>query len=105
MNESAGPRKETVTVHILGEEYTLKSQASPDYTRRVAEHVNHVAGEVRQEGGVMDPKKVAILTALSLADELFRQKGELDRVHEAVADRAEKLTRRVLEVVDAGAGE
>jgi cell division protein ZapA len=100
MSQAEGVDKETVTVEILGEEYVLKSEASPEYTRRVAEHVDQMASEIREDGGIMDTKRLAILTALAITDQLFRVKEGVDRVRGAVERRAERLTREVLEVVE-----
>lgn len=101
MSEAPTSRnREMVTVEIMGEEYTLRSDTSPEYTRKVADHVNRVAAEVRQQGGVMDPRKIAILAALTVTDQMFRVKDGVDRVRGIVDQRAEKLTRRVLEVVE-----
>ena len=100
MSQAEGVDKKTVTVEILGEEYVLKSEASPEYTRRVAEHVDRMASEIREDGGIMDSKRLAILTALAITDQLFRVKEGVDRVRGAVERRAERLTEEVLSVVE-----
>lgn len=100
MSATDGAGKDTVTVRILGEEYALKSEASPEYTRRVAEHVDRMASEIREESGFMDPKRLAILTALAITDQLFRLKGGVERVQVAVEQRAERLMGEVLAVVE-----
>jgi cell division protein ZapA len=107
MTEKERSNKETVEVEveILGESYSLKSETSPEYTRRVAKHVDQTAREIREESGVMDQKKVAILTALAVADQLFRMREGLDVVKGLAEKRAERLTKEILSAVKQGGGE
>ncbi len=92
----------TVEVSILGETYSLKSETSAEYTRRVAAHVERMANEIRQESGVVDPRKLAVLTALEVTDQLFRMREGVERVRQLAEKRAERLSREVLDVVNAG---
>ncbi len=92
----------TVDVHILGETYSIRSETSEEYTRRVAEHVDGMAREIRDETGVVDQKKVAILTALAITDQLFRMREGVERVKAVVEKRAERLTAEVLRHLEGG---
>jgi len=68
---------ERVEVEILGQKYTLRSEADPKYLRDLAafveKRVKSVAGQVRGQ----DPVKALALAALYIADELFRAREEL----------------------------
>ena len=96
--------KEMVEVQILGESYTIASETSTDYTRRVAEHVDTTAREIREESGVVDVKKVAILAALAVTDQLFRMREGVDVVKGLAEKRSERLTAEVLGVVEGATG-
>jgi cell division protein ZapA len=96
--------KEMVEVQILGEPYNIASETSTDYTRRVAEHVDTTAREIREESGVVDVKKVAILTALAVTDQLFRMREGVDVVKGLAEKRSERLTAEVLGVVEGSSG-
>ncbi|HJP59459.1 MAG TPA: cell division protein ZapA [Gemmatimonadaceae bacterium] len=63
---------------ILGDEYSIRSDASPERTRAVAEHVDQVIRETMRAGNIVETQKAAILAALSITDELFdaRESGE-----------------------------
>ena len=97
--------KEMVEVQILGESYTIRSETSPEYTRRVADHVDSTAREIREESGVVDVKKVAILTALAVTDQLFRMREGVDVVKGLAEKRAERMTAEVLSVIEPGSGD
>ena len=87
--------KMLVTVTIGGEEYTLRSDRLPEYTKAAAEHVDRALGEVRSGGKIVESHKAAILAALSITDELFQarkgQKEMADRLTALVADLAPLL--------------
>lgn len=71
-------RKHSVKVEILGEEYALRSDATPDHTRAVAAHVDATVRRVMESGTVVETHKMAILAALQIADELFRTRAALE---------------------------
>lgn len=64
-------KKNVVKVSILGDEYSIRSDASPERTRAVAEHVDKVIRETMRAGNIVETQKAAILAALSITDELF----------------------------------
>jgi cell division protein ZapA len=67
--------KHSVRVQIFGEEYAIRTDADPEHTRAVAEHVDKAIRAVVQGGAVVEPHKAAILAALQITDELFRMRG------------------------------
>ena len=97
--------QEMVEVRILGESYTIKSETTADYTRRVAEHVDRMAKEIQDESGIIDQKKVAVLTALAVTDQLFRMREGVEVVKGLAEKRAERLAGEVLSVVEQASGD
>lgn len=71
------PAKNVVKVSILNEDFTLKSEASPEHTVAVAEHVDRTIRHILGAGGAVEARKAAILAALQITDELMqaRQAG------------------------------
>lgn len=63
--------KHAVKVMIGGEEFTVRSELSPEYTREVAAYVDEALARVRESLPLIEPHKAAILAALSITDELF----------------------------------
>ncbi len=74
--EGGGERRTSVRVTIFGDEYTIRSDASPSHTREVAEYVDRTIRQVLSAGTVVETHKVAILAALQITDELFRARAE-----------------------------
>jgi cell division protein ZapA len=88
------PAKKTlVKVHILGEEYTIRSDASAEHTRAVAEHVDDTIRRIMQSGSVVETHKAAILAALQIAGEYFRAREADVATGVAIADLSEELRR------------
>lgn len=63
--------KSVITVNIFGNEYTIKGVAKPDYIISLANFLNNKMTEVQEATGLKDAKKIAILAAINIADELF----------------------------------
>ena len=68
-------QKSLVRVSIFGHEYTVKAPANPEYIKEVAEYVSKRMKEV-EKGLASDQStsRIAILTAMNIADELFAKK-------------------------------
>ena len=81
-----GRARTSVRVTILGEEYTIRTDASPSHTRDVAEHVDRIIRQVMGSGSVVETHKAAILAALQVTDELFRERAESRQLSEAIGD-------------------
>ena len=64
--------KQVVRVTIVGEEYAIRSEATPEHTRAVAQYVDDAIRRVLSSGGAGEARKAAILAALQITDQLFR---------------------------------
>ena len=84
-------KKSLVTVTIGNEDYTLKSDRAPDYTRAVAAHVDARLKEVLSSGTMVETHKAAVLAALAVTDELFQSR----RAQQDLADRLHTLAREL----------
>lgn len=66
------PAKNSVRVTIGGEEYTVRSELPPEYTREVAAYLDQSLSRIRDLLPTVEPHKAAILAALAITDELFQ---------------------------------
>ncbi|HEY8484590.1 MAG TPA: cell division protein ZapA [Longimicrobiales bacterium] len=92
---SEGVKKTTVTVEIAGEEYAIRSDASPEYVKECAAYVDRLVEEVLQQGSLVEVHKAVILAALSLADQLFQARSESEALRREVARLAGKLAGEI----------
>lgn len=68
--------KNRIEVEILGQKYTIRSDAPPDYVRELAAYIEQRVRQIRGDGAAHDPAKLLALAALYIVDELFRQRDE-----------------------------
>ena len=71
-------KKNVVTVSILGGEYTLRTETSPEHAKAVAAYVDEVITETMESGARIESHKAAILAALRIAGELFEARSEAE---------------------------
>ena len=72
--------KVVVRVRIIGEEYTLRTEASAAHTEAVAEHVDKTIRAIVSSGATVETHKAAILAALEITDELFRERAAAEAI-------------------------
>lgn len=72
--------KQVVRVRIVGEEYTLRTEASTSHTEAVAEHVDRTIRAIISSGATVETHKAAILAALQITDELFRERAAAEEL-------------------------
>jgi cell division protein ZapA len=64
-----------VEVQILGRKMLLSTESDESYLRELAEYVNDKMERIAAEAGSTSTLNVAILAALDIADEYFKQVG------------------------------
>ncbi|MEM7416866.1 MAG: cell division protein ZapA [Gemmatimonadota bacterium] len=92
-------QKTSVTVRIAGEEHTIRASAEPEYTRKCAALVDDRIHEIRMAAGLIEGHKAAILAALSIADEYFQAREDLERLRAEMGSRVEQIAAQIEGVV------
>ena len=83
-----------ITVEILGQRLSLKGIGDAEYARRLASLVDARMRAIKGTSN-LDISKVAVLTAINFADELFQVRDRLEHLsHDTEAD-ARRLTALV----------
>ena len=85
-------REKTVRVTIFGQDYTIRGGVDADYIREVAAFVDARIRETHAAQPTKPPLKIAILTALNLADELFTCRGEREELMAQFEDKAREFS-------------
>ena len=84
--------KRLVDVEIMGEKFTVRSDADDAEVRKVAGYVDGKIQEALKGGRApLGKSSLVILAALNIAEEYHRLKDE----HEAVLDRLHGLSKRL----------
>jgi cell division protein ZapA len=86
-------KKHAVRVMIGGEEYTVRSDLPPEYTREVAAYLDQALKNVLSQGTMVETHKAAILAALDITNELFQAKKSEREVAARLAAVADDLAK------------
>lgn len=78
----------TIKVEIYDQAYTVRSDGDPDYLKELAEYVDQRMREISSGTLTVDSRKVAILAALYIADELHQLKKLHEQADEQLATRS-----------------
>jgi len=70
---------ESVRVVIFGTEYSIKGDVDVETTRQVARYVNSKMAEIHENSASRDNVKIAVLSALNIAGELFDLRDKLEQ--------------------------
>jgi cell division protein ZapA len=87
--------KNVLKVRIYGAEYLIRGQADVNYMQSVAEYVNNKMLEVDQNSRVDSSLKIAILATLNIADELFRERDEKERLRNDLEKKMQQLNELI----------
>jgi len=95
MSRSKPNPRNSVTVEIAGERHLLRSDAPAEYTHAVAAHLDSTIRALGPAAS-LEPHRTAILAALTITDELFRAREEMEQLR----DELEKRTGALAEVLE-----
>ena len=84
------PARHSVSVEIAGERHVLRSEMPPEYTRAVAAHVDETIRALPSYSP-LEPYRAAILACLSITDEMFKLREEVERLRAEIDGKASEL--------------
>ena len=96
-------KKTSVKVEILGESYWIRSEADPEHTRAVAEHLDRSIRQILSGGAVIEANRAAILAALQITSELFLEREANESITTAMQELSGDV-RRMLPPAKRGDG-
>ena len=84
-----------IPVDISGQRYPIRTSLDAEYVARLAAYVDEKMRAASDSAPTGDPLRVAVLTALNIADELFRSRDANRLRSGALAERAQELEQLV----------
>ena len=92
-NRGGAPaRVEGNGVEIFGSEYSIRADADADYVKTIAAYVDTKMNEIAQKQQLVSSTKVAILAAINIADEVFRERRKREQTELDVTLKARELS-------------
>jgi cell division protein ZapA len=83
--------KRALEVEILGQRFTISSDADEAYMLRVAAYVDDKMQELLRSAKPVAKANIAMLTALNIADEYYK----LKEAHETIVHKLNQLSKRL----------
>lgn len=84
-----------VEVNILGHDYTVKTDAETEYIQEIASYVDKKMSEIVRNTKTVSTLNVAILAALNIADEFFKEMQKREELIEEVEHRSEAIVKTI----------
>ena len=86
-------RKTSVKVEILGESYSVRSDATVEHTKAVAEYLDRSIRQILSSGSVIESNRAAILAAMQITSELFQAREASEAVTSAMSGLSDEVRR------------
>jgi cell division protein ZapA len=90
----------SVKVSLAGQQVSLRTDAKPRYIKELADYVNSKIEQAKASGKIATTQALALVAALTIADELFQVREDKDQLERQVRER----TQRILRYLDAEEG-
>jgi len=87
----------SVKIVLGGQKLSLRTDAKPRYIKELADYVNAKIDLARSSGKIATTQSLALLAAMTIADELFQARAEKVELERHVRER----TRRILRYLEA----
>jgi len=79
-------QKGRAVVHIFGEEYIMKGEATPEYMTMLANYIDKKMKQIAGRQPQLSVAKIAVLAALNVADELSKLQEDYDTLVKLMDD-------------------
>lgn len=85
--------KTKMEVRIHGKDYVVMGIESDEYIQKVALYIDKKMNEVSRTNGRLNTAMVAVLTAINVADDLFKSVDAIKDLKEEVKEKTEELDK------------
>lgn len=93
--------KESIPITVFGQSFSLRSSASADEVRRVADFVNQAIAEVVATHRVADSLHIVLLAFLNVAQSYLQLQNEQQGDQQELANRLNRLMQIIAEEIGA----
>lgn len=80
--------KRSVVVHVGGQRYVVRSDADETYIRTLAAYVDDRLKEVQRSSKPVSSQSLAVLAALNITDELFKERQKRVELKQRIKDKS-----------------
>lgn len=84
--------RQLAVVKILGEEYHIQGGRDPEEIARLAAYVDEALRRLMRASPVTDPKRLAVLASVNIAQQLFQERAAASALFDQVKEKADGLS-------------
>ncbi len=81
----------SIRVSIFGRDYNVKGSSDDDYIKTLAAHVDSVMRDVADRTGALSSGRVAILAALNIADEMYKERQQFREFTDSLVQQLDEV--------------
>ncbi|MCE5273610.1 MAG: cell division protein ZapA [Deltaproteobacteria bacterium] len=85
----------TVTIHILGQEYTVKTGGNTNHVQLLSRYINEKVFDVQQRGTAVTTTELVAMVMLHMADDVTQARNELDAFKRTVTEKVDQLVEHI----------
>ena len=86
-------KRHVAKVSIVGEEFSIRSDATPEHTKAVAAYLDREIRKVLGANALIETHKAAILAAMQITDELFRERTTSREIEDQLRSLGNEVRR------------
>jgi cell division protein ZapA len=90
--------KGSTKVEIYGQDYRISGDADPEFMAEIARYVDSKMKEVAKGAPLGSLSKIAILGALNIAEELFKERDEKNRILSGIEAATSRMKEKLEEI-------
>lgn len=83
----------SVKVDIAGQRFSIRTDAKPKYVKELAAFVTKKIAEAKRSGKIATTQSLALLAAMSIADELYQERDSRQRLQRRVREKSQTILR------------
>jgi len=84
-----------VEVNIFGQDYTVKTDADKEYIQKIAKYVDEKMDEIVRNTKTVSTLNTAILAALNIADDFFKEMEKREELLSEVENRSREIVKTI----------
>ena len=94
----------SLQIDLLGSSFAIKANEESAYLEKLLGYYKRITEEVKKTGGLTKPVEIAIMSGITLVDELYKEKSKnvkLSKDGQSTDDEeVERLTLRMIDRID-----
>ena len=85
----------TITINVLGKEYSIKSDVEEESLNQIAGYLNGKIDEIMKASKTVSAHNILILAAMSITNDYFQLKDRNESLFSVVERKSEHLASRI----------